>query len=159
MADDASTPPDTPAQDDEALSLPKAAAALLRDLPGLLTDRIRLLSLEVRRAMGALGQMVVLGLVTAILCATAWLALWVGIAAAIIEAGLAWPWTCALVLFVNVAAAIWAARRAMALAPLLGLPATLRRLTDSDAPERLRESQQAREQEPSRGQQETKSAS
>jgi hypothetical protein len=65
--------------------------------------------------------------------ATAWIALWVGLAAACIALGLAWPWVVLLVLFVNLAAAAWAALRIKALAPLLALPATLRRLTDSDA--------------------------
>jgi len=133
MADDASPPADA---DPDDMSLPKAAAALLRDLPGLLSDRIHLLSLELRRATSALAQMVVLGLLAAILCATAWLALWVGITAALIEAGMGWPWACALVVFLNLAAAAWAGLRARALAPLLALPATLRRLSDTDARER-----------------------
>ena len=136
MADDASPPADADPENDEATPLPKAAAALLHDLPGLLSDRIHLLSLELRRAMSALAQMVVLGLLAAILCATAWIALWVGITAAIVQAGLDWPWACALVVFLNLGAAAWAGVRARSLAPLLALPATLRRLSDSDARER-----------------------
>jgi hypothetical protein len=131
MVDDAPTPPE--ALPDPLESLPKAIGALFADLPGLLTDRVRLMSLELRRASNALGQMVALGLLAAILTATAWIALWVGLAAACIALGLAWPWVVLLVLFVNLAAAAWAALRIKALAPLLALPATLRRLTDSDA--------------------------
>ena len=131
MVDDASTPPE--ALPDPFESLPKAIGALFADLPGLLTDRVRLMSLELRRASNALGQMVALGLLAAILVATAWITLWVGLAAACISLGLAWPWVVLLVLFVNLAAAAWAALRIKALAPLLALPATLRRLTDSDA--------------------------
>jgi len=134
MVDDAPTPPE--ALPDPLESLPKAIGALFADLPGLLTDRVRLMSLELRRASNALGQMVALGLLAAILTATAWIALWVGLAAACIALGLAWPWVVLLVLFVNLAAAAWAALRIKALAPLLALPATLRRLTDSDAFER-----------------------
>ncbi len=141
MVDDAPTPPE--ATPDEVVSLPKAVGALFADLPGLLTDRVHLLALELRRASGALGQMVALGLLAAILFATAWIALWVGLAAAFLAVGLAWPWVVLLVLFVNLAAAVWAALRVKALAPLLALPATLRRLTDSDAPERLQESDSA----------------
>ena len=89
MVDDAPTPPE-PAPD-EVVSLPKAVSALFADLPGLLTDRVHLLSLELRRASNALGQMVALGLLAAILVATAWLALWVGLAAAFLAVGLAWP--------------------------------------------------------------------
>ena len=131
MVDDAPTPPE--AAPDGFESLPQAIGALFADLPGLLTDRVRLMSLELRRASNALGQMVALGLLAAILVATAWIALWVGLAAACIALGLAWPWVVLLVLFVNLAAAAWAALRIKALAPLLALPATLRRLTDSDA--------------------------
>jgi uncharacterized membrane protein YqjE len=130
MVDDA--PPSPDAMADDALSLPKAVGALLSDLPGLLSDRVHLLSLELRRATNALGQMVVLGLLAAILFATAWLTLWVGLAAAFLAVGLAWPWVVLLVLFINVSAAVWALLRVKALAPLLALPATLRRLTNSD---------------------------
>jgi hypothetical protein len=131
MVDDAPTPPE--ATPDEVVSLPKAVGALFADLPGLLTDRVHLLSLELRRASNALGQMVALGLLAAILFATAWITLWAGLAAAFLAVGLAWPWIVLLVLFINLAAAIWALMRVKALAPLLALPATLRRLTDSDA--------------------------
>ena len=131
MVDDAPTPPE-PAPD-EVVSLPKAVSALFADLPGLLTDRVHLLSLELRRASNALGQMVALGLLAAILVATAWLAVWVGLAAAFLAVGLAWPWIVLLVLVINLGAAGWAILRVKALAPLLALPATLRRLTDSDA--------------------------
>jgi len=138
MVDDAPPPPE--AAPDDLLSLPKAVGALFADLPGLLTDRVHLLSLELRRASNALGQMVALGLLAAILFATAWITLWVGLAAAFLAVGLAWPWIVLLVLFVNLTAAIWALMRVKALAPLLALPATLRRLTDSDAFERSTES-------------------
>ena len=143
MVDDAPTPPE--ATPDEVVSLPKAVGALFADLPGLLTDRVHLLALELRRASGALGEMVALGLLAAILFATAWLTLWVGLAAAFLAVGLAWPWVVLLVLFINLSAAIWALLRVKALAPLLALPATLRRLTDSDALER--ENVQQREQQ------------
>lgn len=143
MQDDAPPPPD--AAPDETLSLPKAVSALFADLPGLLTDRVHLLALELRRASTALGEMVALGLLAAILFATAWLTLWVGLATAFLAVGLAWPWVVLLVLFINLSAAIWALLRVKALAPLLALPATLRRLTDSDALER--ENVQQREQQ------------
>ena len=129
MVDDAPPPAATP---DEVVSLPKAVGALFADLPGLLTERVHLLALELRRAGGALGQMVVLGLLAAILFATAWITLWVGLAAALLAVGLAWPWVVLLVLFINLAATAWAVMRVKALAPRLALPATLRRLTDAD---------------------------
>ncbi len=151
MQDDAPPPPDaapgSPAQqraeeaDEQGLSLPKAVSALFADLPGLLTDRVHLLALELRRASGALGEMVALGLLAAVLFATAWFTLWAGFAAAMIALGLAWPWVVLVVLFVNLSAAVWAMLRVKALAPLLALPATLRRLTDSDSREREDERQ------------------
>ncbi len=134
MVDDAPPPPE--ATPDDLVSLPKAIGALFADLPGLLTDRVHLLSLELRRASNALGQMVALGLLAAILVATAWITFWVGLAAALMAVGLAWPWIVLLVLVINLAAAIWAILRVKSLAPMLALPATLRRLTDSDALER-----------------------
>ena len=129
MTDDA-PPPDGPP--DEIVSLPKAIGALFADLPGILTDRVRLLSLELQRATNALGQMVALGLLAAILVATAWLAFWVGLAAAFLALGIAWPWIVLLVLFINLSAAAWCVLRVKRLAPLLALPATLRRLSDAD---------------------------
>jgi len=134
MQDDA--PPPGSADPDEGVSLPRAVTDLLKDLPGLLTDRVHLLSLELQRAVGALGRMVAYGLAAAIFGATAWIALWAGFIAGCIALGLAWPWAVLIVLAVNLAAATWAALSAKALAPLLALPATLRRLTDSDSRER-----------------------
>jgi uncharacterized membrane protein YqjE len=139
MDDDAPRPHE--AAPDELLSLPKAVSALLGDLPGLLSDRVHLLSLELQRASNALGQMVALGLLAAILVATAWLALWVGLAAAFLAVGLAWPWIVLLVLFINLSAAAWAVMRVKALAPLLALPATLRQLTSAAVTERHDESE------------------
>ena len=139
MDHDAPTPPEAPP--DEVESLPKAIGALFADLPGLLSDRVHLLSLELRRASNALGQMVALGLLAAILFATAWITLWIGLAEAFLALGLKWPWIVLLVLFVNLSAAVWALLRVKALAPLLALPATLRRLTDSEAFQRRDESE------------------
>ena len=110
------------------------ARALIGELPGLFTDRIKLFSLELKRAAAALGQIAGLGFLAAILVATAWVTLWVGLAAGMIALGLGWPWAALIVFAINVAAAAWCALRIKALAPLLTLPATLRRLTASLAP-------------------------
>jgi uncharacterized membrane protein YqjE len=142
---DAASPP--PGPDVEALSLPQQVAALFTDLPGLVSDRVQLLSLELKRASHALAQILALALLAAILVATAWLALWVGIAAALIKGGMSWPWACVVVMLVNLVAAAWSANRLKTLAPLLALPATLRRLTDSDAREREDALRVARQQE------------
>ena len=121
--------------DDPAPSLPRAFRELLADLRGLLTDRVHLLSLELQRAGGALGQMAVLVLLAATLFGTAWFALWAGLVAAGISLGLAWPWAVLIVLAVNLAGAAWALARAWRLAPLLKLPFTLRHLTEFNHPE------------------------
>ncbi|HEX4508664.1 MAG TPA: phage holin family protein [Burkholderiaceae bacterium] len=121
---------------EEKLSLPQQVAALLADLPGLVSDRVLLLSLELKRASRALAEIVALALLASILAATAWLAMWVGIAAALIKFGMSWPWACVVVMVVNLLAVAWAVLRLKSLAPLLALPATLRRFTDADARER-----------------------
>lgn len=109
---------------------------LWEDLPGVLADRVRLFALELKRATSALGQMMALGLLAAVLAATAWLALWVGAAAALLSIGLGWGWVVLVVLVINMAGGLWCLTRIKALVPLLTLPATLRRLTDSDSEER-----------------------
>lgn len=104
-------------------------AALLQELPGLVSDRVHLLSLELKRAGQTLVRLIALVLGAAILLATAWLALWAAIAVLLVEAGLAWGWAFFIVLLLNLGAAVWALLQAKRLAPLLGLPATLRHLT------------------------------
>ena len=138
-----------PAYDEEPLQAPllAQARALMGDLPGLLTDRIRLFALELKRAAGALGQMAALGLLAAILTATAWVALWVGFAAGMIALGLAWPLAALIVFTINVAGAAWCALRVKALAPLLTLPATLRSLTEA-LPENERSPSESTRPEP-----------
>lgn len=103
--------------------------ALLHELPGLVSDRIELLSLELQRAGRALAQIVALIVAAAILAVTAWLALWAGVMVALISAGLHWAAASLLVLVVNLGACAWAVARVRALAPLLQLPATRRHLT------------------------------
>jgi hypothetical protein len=133
--------PDDAPPDEEALPLPQAVRALLADLPGVVSDRVRLLALELQRATMAFGRIVALALLAAILFATAWTALWCAVAGGLIALGIRWPWVALLVLFVNLVAALWALMRVKALAPLLALPATLRRLTDSDSREKRDERQ------------------
>ncbi|WP_157267769.1 phage holin family protein [Azohydromonas aeria] len=102
---------------------------LLRDLPGLVSDRVHLLALELKRSGLALAQMVGLVVAAGVLLCTAWLALWTGIGIALVEAGLAWGWTLVLILLLNLGAAWLAIKRVLALARFLALPATMRRLT------------------------------
>jgi uncharacterized membrane protein YqjE len=102
---------------------------LVHELPGLISDRVELLSLELQRAGQVLAQIVALIVVAAILAVTAWLALWGGVMLALIGAGLHWAAASLLVLIINLGACWWAVARVRALAPLLQLPATRRHLT------------------------------
>lgn len=125
QADEARAGVDGPASD----SLLDNVKQVLRDLPGLVSDRVHLLALELKRSGLALAQMVGLVVAAGVLLCTAWLALWTGIGIALVEAGVAWGWTLVLILLINLAAAWLAVKRALALARYLALPATLRRLT------------------------------
>ena len=102
---------------------------LLRELPGLVSDRVHLLALELKRSGLALAQMVGLVVAAGVLLCTAWLALWAGIGIALVQAGLAWGWALLLILLLNLGAAWLAVKRALSLVRYLALPATLRRLT------------------------------
>jgi uncharacterized membrane protein YqjE len=104
------------------------------EVPGLLNDRVELLSLELQRAGNALVQIVVMTLAAAILGLTAWLVLWAALVMALVTAGLAPVWALAIALLVNLAAAAWAVKRARSLLPLLRLPATRRHLMISPSP-------------------------
>lgn len=104
-------------------------AAIWRDLPGLLSDRVELLSLELQRAAQALVQIVVLVVAAAILGVTAWLLLWAGIVGVLVAAGLAMPWALLVAVLLNALAIALAVARLKRLLPHLRLPATRRHLT------------------------------
>ncbi len=122
--------------DPQAQSLLGAVKGLWRELPGLVSDRVELLSLELRRAGTALLQIVVLVLAAAILGVTAWMLLSVGVAVLLVI-GFNLPWWVALlvVLAANLLSAWWAIGRVKVLLPLLQLPATRRRLMFSPSTE------------------------
>lgn len=107
---------------------------LLRELPGLVSDRVELLSLELQRAGGVLAQIVALIVAAAILGVTAWLALWGGVVAALIAFGLHWSAASLIVLLINLGACWAAVARMRSLAPLLRLPATRRHLMLASTP-------------------------
>ena len=107
----------------------EALQSIWRELPGLVSDRIDLLSLELRRAGQALVQIVALLVAAAILGVTAWLALWAGIAVGLVELGLHWSLSLLLVLVLNAGVAALAVGRMRRLLPLLQLPVTRRHLS------------------------------
>lgn len=110
-------------------SLVEQISTLVRELPGLFSDRVELLSLELHRAAIALGQIVALVVLVAILGMTVWLALWGVVVAALVAAGLALGWALAGTLLVNLIAACWAGVYIRRLLPRVSLPATRRHLT------------------------------
>ncbi len=122
-------PPLPPGKPPKPEPLLKQVAGLLGELPLLFSDRVNLLALELRRAGLALGQIVGLVIGSAVLLATAWLALWAGLAAALLQHGVAIGWVMLIVIGINLGGAMICVARVKALAPLLRLPATLRHLT------------------------------
>ncbi|BAL95846.1 phage holin family protein [Rubrivivax gelatinosus] len=106
-----------------------ALQSVLGELPGLVSDRVELFSLELVRAGRALAQILMLVVAAAVLAVTGWLALWAGVTVALLETGLHWAVALAIVLALNLAAALLALRRVRALVPLLRLPRTRRHLT------------------------------
>jgi hypothetical protein len=113
---------------------------LLGDFSGVVGARVELLSLELRLASRALGTILALLAGAALLGFTAWIALWIALAHWALEAGVAWGWVAAGVVLANAGAASAAALRARRLFPLLGLPATVRRLSAPPLPARTGES-------------------
>lgn len=101
---------------------------LLAALPGLLSDRLELLALELHRAGRSMMQIMALVLATAMLGTTAWLALCGGLGLALVALGLSWPLALLAVLLFNLALAWAAVSRARRLLANLGLPATRRHL-------------------------------
>lgn len=101
---------------------------LVAALPGLVTDRLELLALELQRAGRGLVQIMALVVATAMLGATAWLALCGGLVLTLVALGLWWPLALLAVVLVNLALAWAAVSRARRLLTNLGLPATRRHL-------------------------------
>lgn len=101
---------------------------LLAALPGLVSDRLELLALELHRAGRGIVQIVVLMLTAAILGASAWLALCVGMALALVALNMPWPAALLGVLLINLVLGWAALARARYLLANLGLPVTRRHL-------------------------------
>lgn len=106
-------------------SLQDLAAAL----PGLLSDRLELLALELHRAGRGIVQIVALVLTAAILGLTAWLVLCSGIALALIAWGWSWPAAMVAVLLINLGLVWGVLARVRHLLATVGLPATRRHLS------------------------------
>lgn len=105
-----------------------AAVALIADLREAFRGRVKLFSLELKQAAGALGQMVALGLLAAFMAHAAWFAIVIGLTWAAIDAGAPWWVAFIVVVLIHLGIAAWAGLRLMRLARLLSMPATMRHL-------------------------------
>ena len=134
MTGDSQTRPRDGDDGEEATSLVDAVQSLIRELPGLVSDRVELFALELARAGSALARIVAWVVAIAILGVTAWLALWAGLVLALISLGLHWAVALLPVLVINLLAVVFAVGQVRQLATRLSLPATRRHLTMSSRP-------------------------
>lgn len=122
----------TPFPSPEGVRRPASLSALfgglLGDLPGLISDRVELLSLELQRAGLALLHMACLAIALTVLGMAAWLILWALVVIGMLAGGLSWASALGVSLVVHVALGWWAVNRIRHLLPALGLPATRRQL-------------------------------
>lgn len=115
-----------------AAALVAALRRIVDEAPGLVSDRVRLLALELERAKDVFVALVGLFVVVVVLGLSAWLFLCVAAIASLHEAGIEWRFGAAIVAAVNLIGVALAVRMALARVPLLTLPATLRHLTLTD---------------------------
>jgi hypothetical protein len=120
---------DPAAAGDAAVTIRQSLADLFGELPLLVSERVRLMALDLQRAGLALAQLIALILVTAILGVSAWLMLWVALGLLLVELGYPPSAVFGALVVPNAVAALFAASRIRALTQLLALPATVRRLT------------------------------
>lgn len=119
-----------------ATSFTQALGLTWEEVRGVLQERMRLFSLEAQRSGLALVQIVLYGVMAAVLVVTAWLALMGGIAVwLVLNAGFHWAVAVVVIAASNVvvAAVLGAAMRK--LVPQLGFPATVRQLRGGVAPQ------------------------
>lgn len=109
-------------------SLSSLLGGLLSEVPGLVSDRVELLSLELHRAGLALLYISCLGIALTVLGLAGWMILWGLITLGLVAAGLTWAMALGVALLVHVALGWWAMNRIRRLLPTLGLPATRRQL-------------------------------
>ena len=121
-------PSSQPGADAPGGSLRATFGGLLNELPGLISDRVELLSLELQRAGLALLHITCLGLALTVLALTGWMLLWGLATAALVAAGLHWAGALFAALLVHGLLGWWVVRRIHRLLPTLGLPATRRQL-------------------------------
>ncbi len=102
---------------------------LVAVLPGLVSDRLELLALELHRAGRDMVQIVAMVVASALLATTAWFALCWGLGLVLVTLGVPLPVALLAVILFNAALAWAAVARARRLISTLGLPATRRHLS------------------------------
>lgn len=115
-------------------SISQLLMSLLKDLPGLISDRVHLLALELRRARQSFVQMALMVVVAAILAATAWVAFWAFLAVIVVAIGVPWYAVFGIIVLINCLGGWMAIRHAQTLVEDLTLPATVRHLTIAPSP-------------------------
>jgi|GEM_PF-5049326 len=114
---------------EQEVSLLDSFHALLSELPGVISDRVHLFSLELTQNTQALGKILILLLLSVILAGSAWLALCVGLGTGAIRLGMHWGAVVILEISINLALAYWALSKVINLKKVMGFPVTLRNLT------------------------------
>lgn len=107
---------------------------LWHELPGLVSDRVELLSLELQRATQSLIEIVALLVGVAVLGVTVWLLLWAALIGLMVSLGLPLPWALVSAIAVNGIVIVLAVQRVRSLLPLLRLSATRRHLMVTPPP-------------------------
>ena len=116
------------------MQIAQVLLSLLRELPKLVSDRVELLSLDLKRAGVALGQIIGLIVVLAILGVTVWLLIWAGVLLALVMVGLP-RWGALLVaIAINSVALWWAVAQIRSRVPRLLLASFRRHLALSPLP-------------------------
>jgi len=113
--------------DAPAARAPSLAAALLgvwQELRAAVGSRALLFSLEARRAGVALSEMVMLAVLAALLLCAAWMALMAAVFMTGLAFGMRWPGALALVIALDVGAAVLAWSQVRRLSEHLSFPAT-----------------------------------
>lgn len=115
-----------------APSFSQALSATWEEVRGALQERLRLLSLEAQRSGLALVQLVLYGVMAAVLVVTAWLTLMGGVTVwLVLHAGLHWVAAVIGIVVLNLIAAALLAAAMRKLVPQLGFPATVRQLRNA----------------------------
>ena len=112
----------------DGASLPEAARAAWDDVRGAVSERAKLLTLELRLAGMTLVQLVIYAVIVAVLVISAWLGLMVGLVVTFVNVGLHWALALGLGIVVNLGVAAWLLSVMNRLVERVGLPASLRQL-------------------------------